>query len=65
MRDRNEAAVMKAELSARKIGAVFLSRDSVFNTIEAREMAILLYALATPKNERAIRAALATELVGF
>ncbi|QHS12962.1 UvrD-helicase domain-containing protein [Shewanella sp. Arc9-LZ] len=65
VRDRNEAAVMKAELSARKIGAVFLSRDSVFNTIEAREMAILLYALATPKNERAIRAALATELVGF
>ncbi|WP_350432983.1 UvrD-helicase domain-containing protein [Shewanella sp. H8] len=65
VRDRNEAAVMKAALSARKIGAVFLSRDSVFNTIEAREMAILLYALATPKNERAIRAALATELVGF
>jgi exodeoxyribonuclease V beta subunit len=65
VRDRNEAAVMKAALSARKIGAVFLSRDSVFNTIEAREMAILLYALATPKDERAIRAALATELVGF
>ncbi|AZG35753.1 UvrD-helicase domain-containing protein [Shewanella psychromarinicola] len=65
VRDRNEAAIMKAALSARKIGAVFLSRDSVFNTIEAREMAILLYALATPKDERAIRAALATELVGF
>lgn len=65
VRDRNEAAVMKAELSARKIGAVFLSRDSVFNTLEAREMALLLYALATPKDERAIRAALATELVGY
>jgi len=65
VRDRNEAAVMKAALSARNIGAVFLSRDSVFNTIEAREMAILLYALATPKDERAIRAALATELMGF
>ena len=65
VRDRNEAAIMQAELSARQIGAVFLSRDSVFNTLEAREMAILLHALATPKNERAIRAALATELVGF
>ncbi|WP_445773657.1 exodeoxyribonuclease V subunit beta [Shewanella sp.] len=65
VRDRNEAAIMQAELSARNIGAVFLSRDSVFTTLEAREMAILLHALATPKNERAIRAALATELVGY
>ena len=65
VRDRNEAAVVKAALSARNIGAVFLSRDSVFDTIEAREMALILRALANPKDERAIRAALATELMGY
>ncbi|MCL1116330.1 UvrD-helicase domain-containing protein [Shewanella aestuarii] len=65
VRDRNEAAVVKAALSARNIGAVFLSRDSVFDTTEAREIALILRALANPKDERAIRAALATELMGY
>ncbi|WP_434925877.1 UvrD-helicase domain-containing protein [Shewanella sp. HL-SH2] len=65
VRDRNEAAVIKAALSARNIGAVFLSRDSVFDTNEAKETALILRALANPKDERAIRAALATELIGY
>jgi len=65
VRDRNEAAVIKESLSSRQIGAVFLSRDSVFNTLEAREMALILHALATPKDERALRSALATSLLGF
>ncbi|WP_064792110.1 exodeoxyribonuclease V subunit beta [Shewanella woodyi] len=65
VRDRNEAAVIKQSLSDRQIGAVFLSRDSVFNTLEAREMALILHALATPKDERALRSALATSLLGF
>ncbi|MGZ9898015.1 UvrD-helicase domain-containing protein [Shewanella gaetbuli] len=65
VRDRNEAAVIKAALSERNIGAVFLSRDSVFNTIEAKEIALILRALANPKDERAIRAALATGLMGY
>lgn len=65
VRDRNEAAVMKAALSQRHIGAVFLSRDSVFNTLEAREMALILRALANPKDEKALRSALATALLGY
>ena len=65
VRDRNEAAVIKKSLYNRQIGAVFLSRDSVFNTLEAREMALILHALATPKDERALRSALATSLLGY
>ncbi|MFB2685014.1 exodeoxyribonuclease V subunit beta [Shewanella mangrovisoli] len=65
VRDRNEAAVMKTALSKRQIGAVFLSRDSVFETVEAREMALILRALASPKDERALRSALATALLGY
>ncbi|WP_259394855.1 UvrD-helicase domain-containing protein [Shewanella sp. SR44-3] len=65
VRDRNEAAVIKAALNARQIGAVFLSRDSVFDTLEARELLLLLRALANPKDERLLRAGLATELMGY
>lgn len=65
VRDRNEAAVMKTALSKRQIGAVFLSRDSVFDTVEAREMVLILRALASPKDERALRSALATALLGY
>lgn len=65
VRDKNEASVMKQALSERNIGAVFLSRDSVFNTQEAFELAIILRAIANPKDERCLRAALATELMGY
>ncbi|QIR14841.1 exodeoxyribonuclease V subunit beta [Shewanella aestuarii] len=65
VRDRNEAAIVKKALSARNIGAVFLSRDSVFATNEASELALILRALANPKDEPRIRAALATSLFGY
>ena len=65
VRDRNEAGVIRESLSQRQIGSVFLSRDSVFNTLEARELALVLHALATPKDERALRSALATSLLGY
>ncbi|MCE9678827.1 exodeoxyribonuclease V subunit beta [Shewanella sp. AS1] len=65
VRDRNEAAFIKDALSERQIGAVFLSRDSVFSTLEAREMALVLIAIANPKDERALRSAMATELLGY
>ncbi|MBL4911960.1 exodeoxyribonuclease V subunit beta [Shewanella schlegeliana] len=65
VRDRHEANVVRAALSQRQIGSVFLSRDSVFNTLEARELALVLYAMADPKDERALRSALATSLLGY
>lgn len=65
VRDKNEAAIIKKALRERQIGAVFLSRDSVYDTLEAREVAILLNAMALPKNEQALRSAMATQLLGF
>ncbi|MEL4407884.1 exodeoxyribonuclease V subunit beta [Shewanella algae] len=65
VRDKNEAAVMQQALNNRQIGAVFLSRDSVMGTEEAREIALILKALASPRDERAIRSALACRLLGF
>ncbi|WP_428636783.1 exodeoxyribonuclease V subunit beta [Shewanella sp.] len=65
VRDRNEAAYIKSALSERGIGAVFLSRDSVFDTLEAKELALVLLAVANPKDERALRSAMATRLLGY
>ncbi|QYJ92207.1 exodeoxyribonuclease V subunit beta [Shewanella spartinae] len=65
VRDRNEAAYIKSALSARGIGAVFLSRDSVFDTLVAKELALVLLAIANPKDERALRSAMATALLGY
>ncbi|RLV58988.1 exodeoxyribonuclease V subunit beta [Parashewanella curva] len=65
VRDRNEAAVIKQALTDRGVGAVFLSRDSVFDCIEARELAIILRSLQAPKDEKLLRNALATYLLGY
>ncbi|MBT1445551.1 UvrD-helicase domain-containing protein [Shewanella sp. JM162201] len=65
VRDRNEAAFIKAALAERSIGAVFLSRDNVLATPEARELMHLLYAIAHPRDERRLRAAMATRLLGY
>ncbi|QSX35322.1 exodeoxyribonuclease V subunit beta [Shewanella avicenniae] len=64
VRDHNEASAMKLALSRRNIGAVFLSRDSVFGTVEARELALILTALINPREEFALRSAMATQLLG-
>lgn len=65
VRDHVEAAMMKDALAKRQIGAVFLSRDSVFATLEARELALILTALANPRDEMALRSAMATQLLGL
>ncbi|BDM64055.1 hypothetical protein NFHSH190041_15070 [Shewanella sp. NFH-SH190041] len=65
VRDRNEAAVMEQALRSRGVGAVFLSRDSVMQTTEAREIALILQALANPRDETAIRSAMASRLLGY
>ncbi|GGI91088.1 UvrD-helicase domain-containing protein [Shewanella gelidii] len=65
VRDRNEAGYIRQALSERNIGSVFLSRESVFNTLEAKELALILKAMAMPKDERALRSAMATELLGY
>ncbi|APZ44016.1 exodeoxyribonuclease V subunit beta [Acidihalobacter ferrooxydans] len=64
VRNRNEAAVVREALDALGIASVFLSRDSIFSTPEAEALRRVLRAVAEPGNARALRAALATDLLG-
>ncbi len=66
VRSRSEAAVIRTALNVLNIPSVYLSnRDSVFATIEAREVLWLLQAVLTPEQERTLRSALATHILGL
>ncbi|QKJ88483.1 exodeoxyribonuclease V subunit beta [Paramixta manurensis] len=66
VRSRGEAAVMREALNGLAIPSVYLSnRDSVFTTPEARELLWLLQAVLAPEQERALRSALATSIMGL
>ncbi|MCB1644888.1 MAG: exodeoxyribonuclease V subunit beta [Pseudomonadales bacterium] len=64
VRTRQEAAMMKAALAEHRISSVSLSRDSVFSTAMARDLVLILQAMAEPHNDPAVRTALATSLMG-
>jgi len=59
------AAVMQAALLERGIPAVLESTASVFASVEAEEVEILLRALLAPTDVRAMRSALVTGLLGY
>jgi exodeoxyribonuclease V beta subunit len=60
-----EAAVMRRELRRLSIQSAYLSEgDSVFSTPEAADLLRVLQAIASPRETRLARAALATRLVG-
>ena len=65
VRSHKQAQIMKKALSRAGVGAVFLSRHSVFRSLEAAELLSWLAAIAEPANERAVRNALATSLQGY
>lgn len=66
VRSYGEAAVMREALNALNIPSVYLSnRDSVFTTPEARELLWLLQAVLAPEQERTLRSALATSVMGL
>lgn len=66
MRSRAEAALIRDALSALAIPSVYLSnRDNVFETPEARDLLWLLQAVLAPEQERLLRSALATSLMGL
>lgn len=65
VRDRDEANLMKQALARRNLASVFLIRKSVFATQTAADLYLLLTAIANPANERAVKAALATELLAL
>ncbi|RDL19446.1 exodeoxyribonuclease V subunit beta [Serratia fonticola] len=66
VRSRAEAALVRDALSALAIPSVYLSnRDSVFDTPEAKDLLWLLQAVLAPEQERTLRCALATGLLGL
>lgn len=66
VRTGREAALVRDALSGLNIPSVYLSnRDSVFRTPEARDILWLLQAVLTPENERTLRSALASTLLGL
>ena len=65
VRDREEAGMIKSALSQRGIASVFLIRKSVFATQTSADLYLLLNAIASPSDERHLKAALATDLFAF
>jgi len=65
VRSRKQAGLIREALSARQIGSVFLTRDSVYDSLEARDVFAWLQAVAHPTDERALRTSLATETQGL
>lgn len=61
-----EAALVRDALTQLAIPSVYLSnRDSVFETLEARELLWVLQAVMTPERENTLRSALATSMMGL
>ncbi|WP_347254144.1 exodeoxyribonuclease V subunit beta [Leminorella grimontii] len=66
VRTGKEASLMRDALNALGIPSVYLSnRESVFSVPEAQDMLWLLQAVLAPEQERALRAALASSLLGL
>jgi exodeoxyribonuclease V beta subunit len=66
VRTGKEAAAVRRELHRRGVTSVYLSdQDSVFDSDEARDVLHWLRAVATPRDNRLVRAALATATIGL
>ena len=60
-----EARIVQAALAALKIPSVLYSAANVFKSPEATQLAYILAAVSEPGNERLIKAALTTEILGL
>lgn len=66
VRSRAEATLVRDALSALAIPSVYLSnRDNIFDTPEAKDLLWLLQAVLAPEQERTLRSAMATGLLGL
>ncbi|MDR7100191.1 exodeoxyribonuclease V beta subunit [Lysobacter niabensis] len=65
VRAHHEAVAVRHALAELGVPAVATGRQSLYETEQAQELLTLLLALATPGDERRLRAALATRLFGF
>lgn len=63
--NRKQAKLVKDNLKQLGINSVFLSRDSVLDSTEARDLLRWLSAIAEPQNERLLRNALACESLDY
>jgi len=65
MRTNDQAGAMQRALRVRNVPSVLQSDVSVLDSQEANELAIVLRALANPRRVNLVKAALATELLGY
>lgn len=65
VRNRFEAADIQSALTEISINSVFISRDSVFETREAQDLAAIMLAISSPRNTGLLKAALITQTMGM
>ncbi|MCH9698051.1 MAG: exodeoxyribonuclease V subunit beta, partial [Gammaproteobacteria bacterium] len=65
VRTNEQAVEVRDCLAMRGISSAFISQASVFNTMEATELGLILHAVSQPTRHQLIRAALATEIIGL
>ncbi|MCV2885204.1 exodeoxyribonuclease V subunit beta [Aestuariibacter sp. AA17] len=62
VRDRQEATLLRTALRQQGIDSVFQVRQSVFSSTVARDLYLLLHAIANPAEEQALRAVFCSSL---
>ena len=65
VRSHAQGGEMRRALAALGVGSVELSQASIFESVDAEELARVLAAVLEPARDRLLRAALATELMGL
>lgn len=65
VRTNAQARRMQQALRARRVPSVLYSSESLFDAREMEELRLVLTAVADPVDDGALRAALATEMLGF
>ena len=63
-RDRHDAIAIREALALRAVKSVYVTLESVLLSPAARDLLAILVAILTPANERYLRTALATPLMG-
>jgi len=64
VRTNKQAQIVKKHISSKQIPAVLYSDGNVFHTHEALEMQRILLSISEPGNERLLRSALVTDMMG-
>lgn len=65
VRSHREGSMVQQALANRQIGSVSLSQESIWHSSDARELLVILSAILLPRHTARLKAALATEMLGF